>query len=242
MTRFKLDAHGDLRDEEGRILGRLVNVEIDLDIHHPERVRSGAGGGHGKVVDLSSTTSASGDQQSLLPSQRSVPKHDADVAKVWATYQRVVKGGKRFTLDEKRKRIIRNALAVRPLDRCCEAVEGLARSPHHNGRNDRHKPYLGIQYALAGRGNESTDERIDKMAEMAGAGASRVETLINSLPSEGQHMVREAMKKAAAALLHPDDANLVSRAAGSEAYLKATFGLVPKVAEGRVEWVVEESA
>lgn len=233
-VRFKVNEIGQLEDRTGRILGKLESLVIDL----PEDVI--AWGIKGGAVSSPSPTSASPSspaQDSLLPPEGvGTNQHQSDEEKLWATYQRVIPGGERFTLDDKRKRIIRNALAVRSVEQCCAAIEGLASSPHHNGKNDRRKKYLGIQYALAGKDNESTDERIDKMAEKATPVSGNVSDVLINVPSAGHEMVRDHMNKVAASLLAPDDANLRSRAEGSEIYLSSTFGITPNVVGGQVEW------
>jgi hypothetical protein len=92
---------------------------------------------------------------------------------VWAHYLAVIcarRPGASPTFDEKRRAIIRDALKVRDVERCKRAIDGLARSPHHNGINEQGTTYLGIRYALRGLGGrESHEERIDRMAEMASA-------------------------------------------------------------------------
>lgn len=52
----------------------------------------------------------------------------------------------RTVLDDKRKRLIRNALKTYPLDDLLAAVRGWRHSPHHRGENDRHTVFndLGL--------------------------------------------------------------------------------------------------
>lgn len=233
--RYTIDAQGRLIDRDGAVIGKLVSLTVDLS---DDVIASGARGG---AVDSSSTASASDSspdaQVSLLP-QGGVggdPHQASDVDVVWAHYQRVVPGGNRYTLDEKRRQIIRNALAVRPLEVVLDAITGLSKSSHHLGQNDRRKRYLGIAYALAGRDKESNDERIDKMAEKA---RTTVADFLANLPSAGREMVRDHMNKVAASLTHPDDANLRARAEGSETYLASTFGLRPTLTNGAVVWSI----
>lgn len=87
---------------------------------------------------------------------------------VWDHYVNVF-GASRMKLDSTRRTIIGNALKVRSVAECKRAIDGLRVSPFHNGENDRKTEYLGIQYALKGRGGESHDERIDKMIALAPA-------------------------------------------------------------------------
>lgn len=236
--RYEVDGKGRLIDQDGTVLGRLVAVEFDLS---DELVRCRAGGGSKAISSVPAPELSSSRQESLLPppstdsSTTTSASSNGDVATVWAHYQRCVPGGNRYTLDPKRERIIRNALAVRPLATVLDAITGLSKSPHHLGQNDRRKKYLGIQYALAGMGNESNDERIDKMAAKANV---TVADFIANLPSAGREMVKDHMNKVAAYLLHPDDANLRARAEGSATYLLSTFGLTPHVQGHRVEWSI----
>lgn len=104
----------------------------------------------------------------------------AQVNALWAHY--VNETGSRRSFDEKRKRIMRTALKTMArvarehgetdpsswaLARCKLAVTGLSRSPWHHGENPEGKKYLEIRYALRGIGDESDDERIDKMCDVA---------------------------------------------------------------------------
>lgn len=86
------------------------------------------------------------------------PSGDIDV--IWAYYQQQIPS--RRQLDDKIRRQIRNARKVRSIDEIKGAIDGLARSPHHNGINDRAKKYLDLHYAIVPIGAESIEERIDK--------------------------------------------------------------------------------
>lgn len=238
--RYEIDGKGRLIAQDGTVLGRIVAVEFDPS---DELVRCRAGGGSKAVSSVPAPELSSSRQESLLPPSIDSPtttkaSGNGDVATVWAHYQRCVPGAKRYRLEAKRERIIRNALAVRPLATVLDAITGLSKSPHHLGQNDRRKPYLGIQYALAGKGDEGTDERIDKMAAKA---RTTVADFIANLPSAGREMVKDHMNKVAAYLLHPDDANLRARAEGSATYLLSTFGLTPHVQGQRVEWSISSA-
>lgn len=154
---------------------------------------------------------------------------------VWAHYQRVIHEHGSQKLDSTRRTIIQNALRVRTAQECCEAIDGLRVSPHHNGVNPAKKQYLGIRYALKGnvRDGESNDERIDKMRAKANPTVSGI---LADIPTAGHAMVRDRMRKVEQALLQPDDASLRTRAGDSAEYLGKTFGLHATVAEGKVVW------
>lgn len=82
---------------------------------------------------------------------------------VWAHYQEVVPNGERYQLDPQRRQIISKALDVRPVQECCQAVDGLMRSDYH-----RKNRYIDIRYALLGGGrNPSREATIDRMCALA---------------------------------------------------------------------------
>jgi hypothetical protein len=97
------------------------------------------------------------------------------IGRVWAYYLELIPSRKK--LDDKRRRFIRQALRLLKDIYECElseaerlvklAVLGLSRSPHHRGKNEQHKQYLEIRYALKGIGNESDDSRIEKAISWA---------------------------------------------------------------------------
>lgn len=131
---------------------------------------------------------------------------------------------------------MRNALKVATVEECCAAIDGLAASPHHNGRNEQQKKYLGIRYALKGDTSkgESNDERIGKMAEKAGA---TVDAVLANIPSAGRAMVRDRQRQVEDMLLHPGDENRRARGVGSEKYLAEQFGLHARTdGQGGVVW------
>lgn len=105
-------------------------------------------------------------QPSDMGEQKKESKLSKEVEEVWEHYVAVF-NATRQTLDPKRTTIIRNALKVRSVAECKRAIDGLRVSPWHNGENDGKKKYLGIRYALSGIGQESNDERIDKMIAIA---------------------------------------------------------------------------
>lgn len=257
-VRLALAVPVDLVANSGEIVGRLLALEVELP------VACGGEGGNSLpsgvapeqiALRLDANASESSTDASLgTPATRARASNGitaqsvADrVQRVWAHYQRVIPGGQRYALDEKRKRLISTALGVmqRQADgfpdaaeyavtRCCEAIDGLAASPHHNGQNDRGKKYLGIQYALAGRGTESVDERIDKMCALA---KSTVRDYLATLPSAASEMVAEHMNKVAASLRSPQDENLRRRAEHSVEYLRKQHGLAGQIGDsGDVVW------
>lgn len=55
-----------------------------------------------------------------------------------------VHGHPKAQLDDKRRRVIRNALANYTADELCESISGYQNSPHHMGLNDRNTRYDDI--------------------------------------------------------------------------------------------------
>jgi hypothetical protein len=70
-----------------------------------------------------------------------------DVERVFTEWRQAT-GHERSRLDEKRKRLIRRALAGYPLEDVLAAVRGWRNSPHHRGDNDRHTVYDSIELLL----------------------------------------------------------------------------------------------
>lgn len=90
----------------------------------------------------------------------------SEIEEVWDYYVRALNAN-RMTLDDKRRRTIRNALKVRTAEECKRAIDGLKVSEHHNGGPDgTGTKYLDIRYALHGR-TVSDDAWIDQMIELA---------------------------------------------------------------------------
>lgn len=96
-----------------------------------------------------------------------------EIGEVWQHYDATVAKPNRLRrqLGDTEKRIIRTALSVRPKAEVLRAIDGLGRSPHHNGENDRSKKYLELRYALRGNSQkgETPEQRIDMMCEVAAA-------------------------------------------------------------------------
>lgn len=199
-------------------------------VGHPRQVTPTSGPtGHLEQLDLTSTRGR------VDPPGRPTNDPPTALARIWDHYQRTIPGALRQKLDSTRTTIIRNALKVRDEAACCRAIDGLARSPFHNGENDRRKKYLGIRYALKGNTatGESNDERIDKMAEMAAPTAAG---LLAGVPSEIHATIRGRQRLVEENLLNPGDRNLAARAGVSQQWLLETWGLVAVVEGSEVSW------
>lgn len=168
----------------GKILGRLLGLELDIDgsfwEEWGEPTERGMEGSSSSLPPDNPTANA---QAGARPSEQ-LFETPGELEQLWAHYQETVDGAPRRKLDSTRRSCIRRALKVRSLDECKRAIDGLARSSWHNGDNPDRKKYLDIQYAL-GQKSESADERIDKAAlwaHTASASPDRFEQVIAQLP------------------------------------------------------------
>lgn len=241
--RFNLDDSGRFVDREGNVLGRITSITLDLAVGVK---------GVKDVLPLTASTEISSNVELDLnvdggsgETDDAAPPNADPVEIVWSRYQEVIPNGSRYQLDAKKRRIIQLALAVPPpkgetsLARCLRAVEGLAVSPHHRGQNDRRKVYLGIRYALQGIGNESTDERIQKMieigerngaaAKMAGSRANcdpsvmSISAYLETIPSGVRETVATHVENVCRMRQSPDHRILQRNGAHSEAMLAKTW-------------------
>lgn len=170
LHRYTFDPDsGLLVDRNGETLGRVVSLTID----------DAPLGGRG--VKASSLTNGSsvkeetekdgtvvrdggvgeGRRERPTPTQR---EREA-IQRVWDYWLSISE--KKQRIDNKRERIIRDALRLVGEDATKQALLGLTRSPHHRGENEQRKTYMEIRYALKGRGDESDDERIEKAISWA---------------------------------------------------------------------------
>jgi len=173
LVTLTLDDHGNLLDSRGNVVGRIKSLTFALHVIAWGRAEGSMSERQQSLV-ADALNSEQGIESPLEKRSGTTPRAHArtraimpEVSRVWDHYQRVIPGAHARTLEAKRRRIISKALAARSEQQCCEAIDGLASSPHHNGQNDRRKKYLDIRYALSGIGKEGDDERIDKMAEKA---------------------------------------------------------------------------
>lgn len=248
MTRMRLTLGDDglLRRRDQRVVARVVSMVLEFD---PETDAAFPGdeplGGLQGVKDNSQTALAVSSSDVVEISDAvggAGGSLNGKIGRVWAHYQHVIPGASRQKLDSTKRTIISNALKVRSVEECCEAIDGLAASPHHNGQNDRREKYLGIRYALKGnqRDGESNEERIDKMRRKA-AERGTADGLLAQLPSAQRGMVRERQRHVEALLTTPGEtmSQSVSEAGRlAQAYLKEHLGLQAYLDDaGHVQWV-----
>jgi hypothetical protein len=190
--RLTLNEHGELLKRDGTVVGRISAISVEIDDETWGTMGEVVAVGEtANVKDTTPHPSKPGEQTTLMP--------DA-VVELYAHYQSKVKGAERRPLDAKRRRCCAAALKVRDIEVCKRAIDWLAVSPHHNGKNDRMQEYLDIKYAL-GLPSESPDERIDKMAAQAGSSnePTSVGALIAHMPSDTHGYIRNEMRSASAA-------------------------------------------
>jgi hypothetical protein len=87
------------------------------------------------------------------------------VEEVWELYCRLI--GKHRAFEPSHRKLIERALEACDVELVKRAVIGLSRSPHHNGQNDRNTTYLDLHYALKPKSGQSTEERVEYMAQFA---------------------------------------------------------------------------
>lgn len=170
--RFTFDPNsGLLTDRDGQALGTVVSLTLD------DRPVGGAGGQSGGTGTASSTERKHEEGRGAgEPSRATATQLEREaIERIWSHWLEA--SGKKQRLDDKRRRIIRNALATVKASDSCDlstaeekvkrALLGLTLSPFHRGENDARKPYMEIRYGLKGRGDESDDERIEKACDWA---------------------------------------------------------------------------
>lgn len=165
-TRFSINEHGELVSRDGEVLGRLTSLTID---------RAG-----GTIGGVSSSSSNEENKKKETTPQPPKTARDVEVDTVWAHWEHTF--GNRWQLDAKRRTMISKALDKRSVDTLKEAITGLSKSPHHNGENATSTKYIDLQYALKGRGAQSDESVIDRMAEL---GRSATKTAALDVDEQG---------------------------------------------------------
>lgn len=210
--RFTVNEQGELEDRDGRILGPVTGLTIDV----PKDVDIG---GYRGVVRSEERTDADpstneGGVGETKPS---------DVELVWAHYVEVMKPRKR-DLDPEGRKIIRDALKVATVAECCRAIDGCASSDHHMGRAiGTRRKYNSLSQILKakrpggpyGRQGQTTRERIDffiDLAEKAG--------LPSGVTSADPARLRSAKREVLDAWEYPGDESVVRRGEEAAAWLE----------------------
>lgn len=173
-TRYTINERGELQSRDGFVLGRLTSLTLEGNLP------AFAGSPANSAGDGGSVRGAEGVSAVAVENSRGTEKNtplsplDESVARVWKRYVELI-ATERHTLNATRRRLIVNALNVRDEATVIRAIEGLRLSSWHNGENEQRRKYLDIRYALKGNSarGESSEERIDRMAELAGAAPTR---------------------------------------------------------------------
>jgi hypothetical protein len=168
-----------------------------------------------------------GAQASMLPDP---------VEETWQLYVELMKRP-RAKLDRKVRKWIADAHAAVGVDQTRQAIRGLAASDYH-----RQNGYIGIEYAIKPKRDETIEGRISAMAARVGDrtvpnGQTTVDQLIARLPSEARSMVRSWMADVEAMLRSPDHAGIVATGQGSLNDLRTKARMEPIIEDGKItDW------
>lgn len=112
------------------------------------------------------------------------------IVRLWELYKSLV-NKPRSRLDQKRRRLILNALTICDWKgdpaaaeaKVAKALTGLSVSPFHNGRTqDNTTQYLELHHALKGKKHVSDEEQIEKMCQYADEHGGTIATVARDLP------------------------------------------------------------
>lgn len=179
-----------LVDPEGGVFGVLVGAEFDVQ-WEGDGGNLRRGEGVGNVVDFpnSSPKNQRGGgvgedaQVALLPDP---------VVEVWDHYTKTLDRPK-AQLTPKVRKWVADAIKSVGVDQCKLAIDGLAASEYH-----RTNGYVGIEYALRPKQNQTIESRVAFMASKAGPATSEVTTvseLLRSVPSDRHEIIRHHVEK-----------------------------------------------
>lgn len=213
--RFAVNSEGELEDRDGRVIGRLTSLTLEV----PADVEMGGyRGGSCSEEKANDDISAS-----ATVDEGGVGETSGAWVEVWAHYAEVMKPRKR-DLDPEGRKIIRDALKVATVVECCRAIDGCAASDHHMGRTlGARRKYNGLSQILKakrgggpyGRQGQTTRERIDfflDLAEKAG--------LPSGVTSADPARVRSAKREVLDAWEYPSDESVVRRGEEAAAWLE----------------------
>lgn len=194
--RLSINERAELVMRDGTVVGRLSAISVEID--------SAAWGAMGGALELGERKSPDGDSPpspqvtELQAPEGKLFEAPSPELQVWEHWLKATASAQK--LDSTRRGIIRNALKLRSVEQCCEAIDGLVNDPWWR----TNRPRLELRYAL--RGNhakgESDEDRIDKMREKAcssTSGKTTVAQLLATVPSEAHDIVRSRMEKVIAA-------------------------------------------
>lgn len=231
-----------LVSEDGRVLGRVVTVEVDLfdgglgeeEAGEPtEGVDEGVG-----QTTLLSNEQLLGDGGSGETLDRT-----GDVISVWEHYVEVMKP-RNIGLPSAERKLIRDALKVADPDEVKKAISGCASSDFHMGHNDRRRKYNALSQIIRGRqGKETTRERLDYFIDLADKSGvvrdgssfdlSRVPSVMRATVNSQRAMVRRGLAE--------DDPHTQRMGREAAQWLVERYKIVPVIENGELKgWRYEE--
>jgi hypothetical protein len=197
---------------DGKVIGRVVGLELELDELKLEE----------------QTELATGVATSYDP-----------VREVWDHYVRVMRP-RTTTLDPQVRAMIREALKVGTVSEWKRGIDGCAASDFHMGRNERGKKYNRPSHIFKGkRGGRSTREQLDMfldvLEEQERGGAQ------SGLSSASAARISRAKRDVLDAAEFPGDERVVARARESMEWLRQQGirveydGATPRFCDGAAE-------
>lgn len=230
-TRLTVNERAELVRRDGTVVGRITSVTLELD--------ESSWGTKGAVVEVENCKSpdggvgedsASAPDGHLFPVDGQATDEPDEVQRVWQHFLQAT--GTRQRLDKTRRGIIRNALGLRTVEQCREAIDGLVGDPWWR----ENRPRLELRYALRGNhaNGESDEDRIDKMREKANKAKSSdgrltVDDLLQGVPSDRQWIIRDRMSRVIQA------GNRGQRDETTEEQLRTTPGIEPTFEDGKFQ-------
>lgn len=249
-TRFNVEPPAVLRTREGRKLGKITSVTIELDPSVAEAIEvafaAAAPGAMGQAVPVEEQQPSLGGQPSFEGGTGETFSDDDAIAAVWQKYVEVM-SPRRKTLDPEGRKIIREALKVagetsdvaerRAVAECEQAIIGCSLSDYHMAREDpsryqtrRPKRYNKLSNILKGSATRgrTTREQLDYFIDIAEKGRRE-----SSVTSERNARIQQAKRVVLDAYEYPRDEHLQERRARAEAWLEQNGIRVEREVGGR---------
>lgn len=232
-VRFYVEKDCTLRSKDGRVLGKLDSVVLEID----EPPSTGGLGGAVEAGQQQLGPSEAGNPEGTDHSGRARGGGFDPAQEVWNRYVQRMKP-RNSGLDAETRKIITAALKVATIDECKRAIDGCASSAFHMGENDRGRKYNQITQILKGkRGGQTTRERIDffiEIAENAHTGAR--------LTSGGDARVSQAKRDVLDAHEFPNDENVQERGNEAKSWLESQGWRIEQSQTGSPEFHPPESS
>lgn len=179
---------------DGKVIGRLTALELDLDELKPA--------------------------QEATQVQMGLAGSFDPVRVVWEHYCQVM-NPRNKGLDAQTRRVIADALKVATVDECKRAIDGCKASKFHMGDNDRRKKYNRVSQILRGKqGVRTTREQIDMfldILEKAGGGKPGVPSGVTSVDAA---RISRAKRDVLDGCEFPNDERVVAKAQTAREWLQ----------------------